>query len=353
MTGSETMLMAVVKAGGYGHGIVRVSEAALEAGADWLGVATVKEGLTLRGHGIGARILVLSPVFEEEFDDLLRAKLSPTVFNLTECEKLSQAARRLNEHAAVHIKIDTGMNRIGYNSGDLDTIVREASDISRLPHITVGSVFSHFATSDSDAAFAREQFARFTAVTQALEAAGIHIPFRHISNSGGVLNHPEFNLDMVRCGIMMYGLSPCSTPEGARRLASLGIKPALALKSRVSHLKTVQKGESVGYGRNYTAKDDILVATVSVGYADGISRSLSNRGKALINGRVCGIIGKVCMDQLMLDATGSGAKLRDEVVFIGQSGDCRISAEEMAALQGTVNYEAVTSLSLRIPTYYT
>ncbi|MCL2852977.1 MAG: alanine racemase [Defluviitaleaceae bacterium] len=352
----KTMIMAVVKADGYGHGILAVSRAALEAGAAWLGVATVKEGSTLREHGIDAPILVLSPVFEEEFEDLLRYGLTSTIFSLAACEKLSQTAQSLGKHAGIHIKIDTGMNRVGYNSFDTDTIVRELSVISQLPNIEVGGIYSHFATSDSDAAsdlaFVKEQFSRFMNVLQTLEAAGLCIPIRHISNSGAILNHPECNLDMVRLGTTMYGFSPCSTPEGVAELRKSGIYPVLTLKSRVAHVKTVKKGESVGYARNYTAKYDIVVATVPIGYADGIARLHSNNGKVLINGHFCDIIGNVCMDQLMVDSTGSGAKLRDEVVFIGQSGDHRITAEDVALLRKTINYEVATTLSLRIPTYY-
>ena len=349
LTNPDAMVMAVVKDDGYGHGILEVSKAALDAGADWLGVATVKEGQALRDHGIGEPILVLGPVFEEEFEDLLRFGLTSTMFDFESCEKLSQTAQRLEKRAAVHIKIDTGMNRIGYSYMDTDTIIREVTAISQLPNIEIGGIYSHFASSDSDASFTREQFSRFTNVLQVLEDAGQSIPIKHISNSGGVINHPECNLDMVRCGILIYGLAPCSTLEGAANIELLGIKPALTLKSRISQVRTVKMGESVGYGRSYVAKQDIVVATVPIGYAHGISRKHSNNGKALINGQICGIIGTVCMDQLMIDATGSGAKLRDEVVFIGQHG---VSAEDVAALQGTNNYEVVTALSLRIPVYY-
>jgi alanine racemase len=220
-----------------------------------------------------------------------------------------------------------------------------------LPGIQVQGIFSHLATSDSDAAFAKLQFMRFTHLLQELERVGIRIPIRHIS-SGGVLNHPEFNLDMVRCGVLTYGLAPCSTQEGAAFLRQLGIHPALTLRSRVACVKTVKAGESVGYARNYTTTRDTVVATVPVGYADGISRQLSNKGKVLINGEVCNIIGNVCMDQLMVDATPANPALRDEVVFIGQSGAHSIFAEDVAKLQCSINYEVATSMSLRIPTYY-
>ena len=352
MIAPTTMIMAVVKADGYGHGALECANAALNAGADRLGVATASEGKALRNHGILAPILVLSPVFEEEFEDLLRFNLTSTIFSLPVCEKLSQTAVRLNKRAVVHIKIDTGMNRVGYNSSDIYTIVNEAAAINNLQNIEIEGIYSHFATSDSDADFTREQFARFMNVLQALEETGLRIPIRHISNSGGIINHPECNLDMVRCGILMYGLAPCSTAKGAASLASSGFHAAMTLKSRVSHVKTVKKGESVGYSRNYIADEDIVVATVPVGYADGISRRHSNNGKVIINGNICDIIGNVCMDQLMVNATHSDVKIRDEVIFVGSSGGRRITAEDAAAQRGSNNYEVATLLSLRIPTYY-
>ena len=348
----NAMIMAVVKADAYGHGLCEVSKAAIGAGADWLGCATVKEALTVRGLGIQAPILVLSPVFEEEYESLVAHDLVATVFALESCERLSALAVKLGKTASVHIKIDTGMRRVGYNALEPETALREIAAMSRLPGIAIGGMYSHLAASDSNPGFTSEQFARFQNIARILDNNGLRVPVKHISNSGGVLNHPECNLDMVRCGVLVYGLAPDSTPEGAARLSSLGFKPPLEFKSRVSQVKTVRKGESVGYSRNYFAATDIEVASVPIGYADGVSRSLSNKGKVLINGRACDIIGNVCMDQFMVDVTGVPAKVRDEVVVIGESGGRRISAEDVAALQGTINYEVATSLSLRVPAHY-
>jgi alanine racemase len=352
MIDTNSMIMAVVKANGYGHGAVQVSEAALVAGADWLGVATIKEGLQLRAAGIVAPILVLSPVFEEDYPKLLQGGLTSTCLSLLACEKLSRLAASEGLQAAIHIKIDTGMNRIGYNHRDVDAIIADICAMRSLPGVFVQGIYSHLATSDSDADFAKLQFQNFSKVLKELERSDVHIPIRHISNSGGVLNHPEFNLDMVRCGVLTYGLAPCSTAAGAAQLQELGIQPALSLKSRVAFVKTVKAGESVGYARNYTALRDMVVATVPIGYADGISRQLSNKGKVLINGFMCNIIGNVCMDQLMVDATPANSAVSDEVVFIGSDGPNNILAEDMAQLQGSINYEVATSMSLRIPAYY-
>jgi len=345
------MIMAVVKADGYGHGAREIAKTALEAGAAWLGVATVQEGLALRDAGIEAPILLLSPVFEEEYEAVLHTLTTP-FFSLASCEKLSNLAVRLGKTADIHIKIDSGMNRIGFDALNPDAVVSEILAISALPNIKIGGIYSHFANSPSDVEFTNTQFARFRNILQLLEKAGLHIPIKHAANSGAVLYHPECGLDMVRCGILLLGMAPCSSPEGAAKLKDFGFLPITTLKSRASQVKTVKKGESVGYSRTYYAEEDITVVTIPIGYADGISRQLSSKGKTLINGQVCDIIGRVCMDQLMINATGANAKLGDEVILIGQSGDKRILAEDVALLQGSINYEVSTSLSLRICRQY-
>ena len=352
IVGPGPMLMAVVKADGYGHGSYEIAKATLDAGATWLAVATVEEGLTLREAGIQAPILLLSPIFEEEMEAALQHKLTAPFFSFAACETMSTLATRLGKTAEIHLKIDTGMNRIGFDAQNAEAVVAEILAISTLPNLHIGGIYSHFASSPDDAAFTNTQFSRFRNILQLLEEAGLHIPIKHIANSGAVLNHPECRLDMVRCGILLLGMAPCSTPSGAAKLKDLGFKPASTLKSRVSQVKTVKKGESVGYSRKYYAEEDITVVTIPIGYADGISRQLSSKGKALINGHVCDIIGRVCMDQLMINATDANPTLGDDVIFIGQSGDKHISAEDIAQLQGTVNYEVSTSLSLRIAKQY-
>jgi len=342
-----TMVMSVVKADGYGLGMCESAKTSVEAGADWLGVATVNEGLTLRRAGITTPILVFCPVFECEFESIVREELTSTFFSLAACQKLSQVAGRLGKAAKIHIKLDTGLNRIGYRFEDMDSVVGEVLAIAGLPGIAIGGVYSHLATSDSDPTFVAVQLGRFLSMIDRLEGAGVRFPLKHISNSGGVLNHPECNLDMVRCGILTYGMSPCSSPQGVARIEELGFRQALTFHSRVGHVKTVRAGESVGYSRKYFATGDITVATVLVGYADGLSRQLSNKGRVLINGRYCDIIGNVCMDQLMVDATGASAGIGDEVIIIGRSAGERILAEEVAELQGSVNYEVSTALSMR------
>jgi len=351
MVGPAVRIMAVVKANGYGHGIYEAAQAALDAEADWLGVATVTEGVVLRRRNIIAPMLVLSPAFEEEFENIILNNLASTIFSLDVAKKLSYVAGHLDRTAKVHIKIDTGMNRVGY-TGDPKAIAAEIAEIATLPGIVIEGIYSHFAASDANEEYTRAQFASFMHIIGVLENSGLHISIKHISNSGGILGYPECNLDMVRAGVLTYGLAPNSLVSGAQELARLGFLPALTLKSRIAHVKTVAKGETVGYSRNYTAVSDIRVASIPIGYADGLSRHLSNRGQVLINGVFCDIIGNVCMDQFMVDATAADAKVRDEVVIIGQSGDARIWAEDVAAWQGSINYEVATSISERVARFY-
>jgi len=339
---AETCIMAVVKADAYGHGILEVSKAAARTGVEWFGVATADEGATLRKGGITQPILIMSPIIGPGIKGIVTNGLTATVFSLDIARKLSDAGG-----GRVHIKIDTGMNRIGFRVNDkkaVEVTCREILEISKMPNIVIEGIFSHFASSESDPSFTAEQFQRFEAVCRKLEDMDINIPIKHISNSGGVLCHPEYNLDMVRLGVLMYGLSPCSTIRGAEKLAKMGVLPALSLKASVGQVKSVEAGESVGYGRKYVADRPMEVVTIPLGYADGISRQLSGKGKVLINGVLCPFIGNVCMDQLMVDATGANARNGDEVTFIGKG----ISAEQVADWQGSINYEVATSLSLRI-----
>jgi len=355
MVRGGTRVMAVVKANGYGHGIYEVGQMALNAGADWLGVATVMEGVFLRRWSITEPILVLSPVFEEEYENLILNNLASTVFSLQSAQRLSYVAGYLEKKAKVHIKIDTGMNRVGYNAQSTPSATLSADEIikiSKLPNLVIEGIYTHLATSDSNPDFAKEQYEHFKHILGIIEDKGLHIPIRHIANSGGILGFRDFDFDMVRSGVLTYGLAPDSTREGALKMQELGFLPALTLKSRIAHVKTVLAGSSVGYSRNYFAKTDIEVATIPLGYGDGISRGLSNRGKVLIHGHLCNIVGNVCMDQFMVDVTGIDAKVRDEVILIGTSGDEHIWAEDVAAWQGSINYEVVTGISERFPRFY-
>ncbi|MCL2752943.1 MAG: alanine racemase [Defluviitaleaceae bacterium] len=338
-------IMAVIKANAYGHGVspnAPIAHTAVMAGCEWLSVATPNEGVILRQSGITTPILVMGAIFESEFEVALSHDLTVTIFDIITARNLSDMAQNMGKTANVHIKIDTGMNRLGFK--EFDSI----EEIAALPNLCIDGIYSHFAASESDPNFTKEQFAGFAAV-----AKGLEIPNKHIANSGAVLHHPEYNLNMVRIGVLIYGLAPCSTPKGAEKLRKMGIMPAMTLKSRIGHIKTIAKGESVGYGRSFVADGDMQIATIPLGYGDGISRQLSNRGFVLIGGKHCPVVGTVCMDQLMVDATSTDAKAGDEVIFIGTQSNARITAEDIAGWQGSINYEVTTAISQRVQRFYT
>ncbi|MCL2855776.1 MAG: alanine racemase [Defluviitaleaceae bacterium] len=346
LVSADVSIMAAVKANAYGHGILSFAHGAVAAGVDWLGVATVDEGAILRKGKISHPVLVMGALFAGDFQKLAGLDLSVTVFGFEVAQRLSESGG-----GRVHIKVDTGMNRIGFQVNDdnaAEAACREILRISKLPNIYIEGIFSHFASSDTDPGFTDVQFRRFNNLVRRLEDAGLNIPIKHISNSGGVLNHPECNLNMVRLGVLLYGLAPDSTTQGAEKLAKMGILPILALKSRIVHIKIIVAMESVGYNRNFYAGKPTKIATIPLGYGDGVSRQLSNRGFVQIHGKLCPIVGNVCMDQFMVDATGLDIAVGDEVTLIGEG----VSAEQVAQWQGSINYEVVTALSGRIQRNY-
>ena len=346
MAGSS-LVMAVVKANGYGHGIVQAAFASLEGGADFLGVATAQEGVVLRNNGIKAPILILGAIFEADFESILKNKLTSTVFTLKMAQSLSNYAVSHQKIANIHIKIDTGMNRIGFVSQNKSTFA-EIGEIFRLKNLNIEGAFSHFAASDSDVSFSNAQFEKFEYTVDKLKTFGLHIPITHISNSGAILNYPKYNLDMVRSGVLTYGLSPSSTIEGKNNIQKLGILPALEFRSQIINIKEVQKNETVGYSRNYVATKNTKVATIPLGYADGIHRILSNRGVVCVDGVFCPIIGNICMDQFMIDISETNAKINDEISIINS----KLPAEAVANAAQTINYEILTSISSRVERLY-
>lgn len=351
MINPQAQIMAVVKADAYGHGALEVSKTALAAGAAWLGVATAEEGVFLRENGIAAPILIFGVSIFNDVSVAVENGLTLTVCDLQSAWEASAAAVRLNKTADIHIKLDTGMSRLGFlpSQGAVDDIL----EISRLGGINITGIYSHLAASDSaDGSFSHEQSDRFRSVLNALKDNGLDIPIVHISNSGSVLRHRELDFSMVRVGIALYGLPPSSDEKGCEELQRLGFEEALCLKARVSSVKEVEQGVTVGYSRTYVTSKKTKIATVTIGYADGYSRHLSNKGRVLIGGEFAPIIGNVCMDQLMVDVTHIDAEVGDEVVLIGAQGRRKITATEVAALQGTINYETVTGISKRVPRKY-
>ncbi len=345
----NTKIMAVIKADGYGHGAVEIAEA-IDALSYVFGyaVATVEEGLILRNHGIEKPILILGYVFPEQYHDMIRAGIRPTVFTSDMAERLSFMAGRLDVDCPIHFAVDTGMSRIGYQ------VTEEAADemarIASLPHIVVEGIFTHFARADeADKTGTYRQLALFQQMIGMLKERGVEIPIRHCSNSAAIVELPEANMDLVRAGITMYGLWPSSEVDRNR----IDLKPALSLVTHVAYVKELEAGREISYGGTYTTTKKQLIATIPVGYADGYARALSNKADVLIHGQRAPIRGRVCMDQFMVDVTDiPDVKTGDKVTLIGRDGNEQITMEELGECADRFNYEFVCDLGKRIPRVY-
>lgn len=344
----RTEVMAVVKANAYGHGAVEVARTALANGAGRLAVARVSEGEQLRKAGIAAPILLLGSTPPGQFADVLRLSLGQTVYSVEMATLLSELAGRKGVKAVVHVKVDTGMGRLGFLAED--TSVQEVLQIARLPHLEVEGVFTHFATADSrDKRYALEQLERFLAFLDALRREGLAVPFRHCANSAAIIDLPAAHLDLVRPGIALYGLYPSKEVDRSR----LRLEPAMALKARVAQVKRVPAGFKISYGATYETPAPTVIATLPVGYADGYTRLLSSRGKVLIHGQRAPVVGRVCMDQCMIDAGHvPDVSPGDEVVFFGRQGEAVLPVEEVAEAIGTINYEVICQINSRVPRVY-
>ena len=345
----DTKIMAVIKADGYGHGAVEIAETIEKL--DYLygyAVATVEEGLILRNHGIQKPILILGYVFPDQYVDMIKAGIRPTVFTREMAEKLSVAAASIGRDCKIHFAIDTGMSRIGYQ------VTEEAADemaqLSKLPHIIVEGIFTHFAKADEkDKEPTYQQIKFFRKMIGMLEERGVSIPIHHCSNSAGIVDIPEANMDMVRAGITLYGMWPSEDVDKT----AISLKPALSLVTHVAYVKELPAGRAISYGGTYVTKEPRIIATIPVGYADGYARGLSNKGSVLIHGRRAPILGRVCMDQFMVDVTDiPDVKNEDEVILIGRDGDECITMEEVGELSGRFNYEFACDLGKRIPRVY-
>lgn len=347
--GKQTKLLAVVKADAYGHGAVESAKTLIDNGVDYLGVATLEEGAELRCADITAPILVLGYVSCNEMKQALEYDMEMTIFDMQTAKKLSAVCKEMNKPAKIHIKIDTGMGRIGFLTRGES--IAEIVEINSLPYIEITGIYTHLAESDSsDKSYAKQQFEKFMNFIKKIEAKGVVPPIKHVSNSGAIIDLPEFDLDMVRAGIILYGLKP----SGEVNFTRIQLQPVLQWKSYLSFVKTLGKGESIGYGRAFVTKQKTAVGTVPIGYADGFSRSLGNCGKVLVKGQIAPIIGRICMDQFMVDLSGVEApEMGDEVVLIGNQGGEAISAEEVAALRNTINYEVLCNISRRVKRIYT
>lgn len=340
--GGRTELLAVVKANAYGHGASVVAQAALEAGASRLGVACVDEGVQLRQAGIQAPILVMGhlPLWQAEL--VLEHRLTPTLSYKQLALALAGLSHERGIVIPVHVKVDTGMSRFGLLPQEAIPFIEF---LQTLPGLHLEGLYTHFAVADEqDKTFTRQQFARFMEVANRFP----QISCRHVANSATVLDMPELCLDMARPGISLYGLYPSSQVSH-----SVALKPVLSLKSLVARLLWLSPGDTVSYGRTWRAESPTRIALIPCGYADGLRRGLSNRGSVLVRGRRAPILGRICMDQFMADVTHiPEVALGDEVVLIGRQGEEEITADEIAALEGTISYEIVCGISARVPRVY-
>jgi alanine racemase len=360
VTRPQARLMAAVKGNAYGHGAVRIAQTAVANGADALGVARIEEGLELRQAGLDVPILIMGYTAPSLTPRLIDHALTQTVYTLDTARALSAAAQGLGKTLKVHLKVDTGMGRLGLvpDSGRSalpgmpasGQALKEVLQIHQLPGLKLEGIFTHFASADSaDKTFAHQQLNRFNRFLAELEKAGIDGITHHAANSAAIIDLPESHLDMVRAGISLYGLYP--SDEVAKD--KINLIPAMTLKARIIHLKPVAAGFKVSYGSTYTTPAPTTIVTVPVGYADGYSRLLSNRGQMLVQGQRAPIVGRICMDLTMLDVGHiADVNLDDEVVVFGRQGKTVLSADEVAAHIDTINYEIVAGLTARVPRIY-
>lgn len=341
----DTKLCAVVKADAYGHGAIRIAQEAEKAGADFFAVALLQEAVNLREAGIEKPILALGSMSTQPgvADFAIRYDISQTVFDAERLMLLNEAALKQGKKAKIHIAVDTGMHRIGVQVKDAGLFAHKAS---LLPGISIEGVFSHFATADADdKEYAAEQFRRFKEAVADIERRGIHIPVKHVANSAAISELTEYQMDMVRQGITLYGLHPAHMID-----CYSDFRPAMQVKAQVGFVKTLPIGCSIGYGRTFTTKKFSTIATVPIGYADGVSRMLSNKGYMIIKGRPAPIVGRVCMDQVMLDVTDiPDVKVGDEVIVFGGE---ELPFEKVAEWAETICYEIVCAVSPRVPRVY-
>lgn len=347
ITSAQAKIMAIVKADGYGHGAEMVARTALENGAERLGVAILNEGLALRQCGIEAPILILGYTPEEEASLLVENDLTQTVFSLSLAQAISEAAVKLGKKAKIHLKLDTGMGRIGIVPEEVIDFVQ---NLFSLPNLEVEGMFTHFAVADEiDKTYTEEQFSKFMEAVKSLEQAGIRLPIYHVCNSAATIDLSHMHLDMVRPGIILYGLYPSPNVKKER----IVLRPAMSLKAKVGQVKKVVKGSSVSYGRRYVAENERVIATLPLGYADGLTRLLFAKGRALIQGQRVPLVGRVCMDQCMVDVSHlTNLKAGETAVLMGCQGEECIPVEEIAEQIGTINYEVVCMLSKRVPRVY-
>lgn len=348
--GSSVKLLTVLKANAYGHGAVELSKEAVKSGADFIAVACVDEAIELRKAGITVPVLVLSHTTLGRASDIVKYDIIPTVFNTDIPVALNEYLKSQDKKVKVHIKLDTGMTRLGFDTVDVEKTVNDIISINNLSNIEIDGVFTHFADADNENSdFTAIQFDRYLKVISELEKRGIKIPVKHACNSAAAIANKNMHLDMVRCGIIIYGYYP----EKYLEKILPGLKPNLSWKSEIFQVRNLKVDSTVSYGRTYNSEKGSRIGVVPVGYADGFSRTLSNDFYVLVNGKKAPLIGRVCMDQFMIDLTGiPDAKEGDEVTIIGKDGEYEITADNFASKLGTISYEILCDIGRRVPVVY-
>ena len=345
---AKVKIMGVIKADAYGHGALPVARELVERGIDMFGVATIEEGISLRKHGVRTPILILGFTAAEDYPALLTFDLAQTVYEPEMAAEINKVAAERGQKAKIHIKVDTGMGRLGFavSQASADEIKRVAA----LPFLEMEGLFTHFAKADeADTSYTKEQIREFTAFADKLKAVGVCPREVHTANSAGVLNYPDSYFTMVRAGIILYG----SYPSEFTKDSQIALEPALSICSRLIFVKEVPAGRSISYGGIYQTDKPTRIGTVSIGYADGYQRLLSNRGRVLIRGQYAQVLGRVCMDQMMVDLSAvPEAAVGDEVVLFGRQGGQMIPIEEVAELCQTINYEIMCLIGKRVPREY-
>ena len=340
--GAQVKILSMVKANAYGHGALAVAKTLLAAGGDALGVATLDEGFELRQSGTGAPIIVVAGVYADQLQQFISHSLTPVIYDLSGLTELEGAVAKRGATLDIHLKIDTGMGRLGLRASELDNWLPR---LKALRALKIAGVFSHFSTAESvDGDYTKKQLEVFTGVVTRLRAAAM-TPLFHFANSAATITQPAAYFGMVRPGIMLYGAYP--SPAMAQQIT---LKPVLSWHTKILQLKKVPAGTSISYGQTFVTKRESVIATLPVGYADGYQRILSNRGEVLVRGKRAPVAGRVCMDLTMLDVTDiRNVQQGDEVVLLGRQGDAEITADEMAAWANTISYEIFTSIGARVP----
>lgn len=341
-------IIAVIKADGYGHGALDIAPTLLQNGANRIAVAVLSEAVELRRGGIESSIMVLGFTPPSLIDMLLRYDIEQTVFSYEFAKEISSVAQKKNKIAKIHIALDTGMGRIGFLPNEES--VEEVYKISKLPNMIIEGLFSHFSSADEkNKEYTMRQFERFNDFYEKLLEKNIKINIRHVANSAAIIDFPECHFEAVRPGIILYGYYPSSEVIKEK----IDLKPIMSLKTNIVHIKTLSAGEYISYGRKFKTNRESIIATLPVGYADGYTRLLYNKAKVIINGKMAPVIGRICMDQCMVDVTElKDVKLGDEVILMGEQGDIKFTADSIAELLETISYEITCMISKRVPRVY-